>query len=100
MVSIVIECALIVWLVCAGRGIRGLAEAYLVRTVINDGLTIWWVFRRLKWLQLSPRLVSRESLKYVVHFGGLVQFQSMLSTFLNSVERVAALGSSVFQPPG
>jgi O-antigen/teichoic acid export membrane protein len=91
MVSIVIECALIVWLVCAGRGIRGLAEAYLVRTVINDGLTIWWVFRRLKWLRLSPRLVSRESLKYVVHFGGLVQFQSMLSTFLNSVERVAAI---------
>jgi O-antigen/teichoic acid export membrane protein len=29
--------------------------------------------------------------KYVVHFGGLVQFQSMLSTFLNSVERVAGI---------
>jgi O-antigen/teichoic acid export membrane protein len=90
-VSIVIECALIVWLVCAGRGIRGLAEAYLARTIINDGLTIWWAKRKLKWLHLSPRLVSRESLKYVVHFGGLVQFQSMLSTFLNSVERVAAI---------
>ncbi len=88
--SILAECALIVWLVCAGRGIRGLAEAYLVRIVINDGLTIWWAYRKLKWLRLSPRLVSRESLKYVVHFGGLVQFQSMLSTFLNSVERVAA----------
>lgn len=90
-VSIVIECALIVWLVCAGRGVRGLAEAYLARTVINDGLTIWWVYRKLKWLRLSPRLVSRESLKYVVHFGGLVQFQSMLSTFLNSIERVVAI---------
>jgi O-antigen/teichoic acid export membrane protein len=89
--SIVIECVLIVWLVCAGRGVRGLAEAYLARTVINDGLTIWWAKRKLKWLHLSPRLVSRESLKYVVHFGGLVQFQSMLSTFLNSVERVAAI---------
>ena len=65
----------------SGRGVRGLAEAYLARTVINDGLTIWWAFRKLKWLRLSPRLVSRESLKYVVHFGGLVQFQSMLSTF-------------------
>jgi O-antigen/teichoic acid export membrane protein len=90
-VSIVVECALIVWLVCAGRGVRGLAEAYLARTVINDGLTIWWAYRKLKWLRLSPRLVSRESLKYVVHFGGLVQFQSMLSTFLNSVERVVAI---------
>lgn len=91
-VSIVSEFALIVWLVLAGRGIRGLAEAYLARTVINDGLTIWWACRRLKWLHLSPRLVGRESLKYVVHFGGLVQFQSMLAIFLNSVERVAALG--------
>jgi len=90
--SIVAEFALIVWLVLSGRGIRGLAEAYLARTVINDGLTIWWARRQLKWLRLSPRLVSRESLQYVVHFGGLVQFQSMLSIFLASVERVAALG--------
>jgi O-antigen/teichoic acid export membrane protein len=90
-VGIVVECALIVWLVCAGRGVRGLAEAYLARTIINDSLTIWWAKRQLKWLRLSPRLVSREAVKYVVHFGGLVQFQSMLSTFLNSVERVAGI---------
>jgi O-antigen/teichoic acid export membrane protein len=90
-VGILAECALIVWLVCAGRGVRGLAEAYLARTVINDGLTMWWAYRKLKWLDLSPRLVRRESLKYVVHFGGLVQLQSMLSIFLNSVERVAAI---------
>ena len=91
-VSIVAEFALIVWLVLAGRGIRGLAEAYLARTAINDGLTIWWACRRLKWLHLSPRLAGRESLKYVIHFGGLVQLQSMLAIFLASVERVAALG--------
>jgi O-antigen/teichoic acid export membrane protein len=35
--------------------------------------------------------VRRESLRYVVHFGGVVQFQSILSIFLASVERVAAL---------
>ncbi len=91
-ISILAELAMIVWLVLAGRGIRGLAEAYLVRTVVNDGLSIWWARRQLKWLRLSPRLISRESLKYVVHFGGVVQFQSMLSIFLASVERVAALG--------
>lgn len=90
-VSIVAELVMIVWLVTIGRGVRGLAEAYLVRTIINDGLTIWWACRRCKWLRLSPRLVGRKSLKYVVHFGGVVQFQSMLATFLNSVERVAAL---------
>ncbi len=38
IISIAAECVLIVWLVMAGRGIRGLAEAYLARTVINDGL--------------------------------------------------------------
>jgi O-antigen/teichoic acid export membrane protein len=90
-ISIMVEFALIVWLVSIGRGIAGLAEAYLVRTVINDGLTIWWARRQLKWLHLSPRKVRRESLKYVLHFGGLVQFQSMLGMFLVSVERVAGL---------
>ena len=38
------------------------------------------------------RMVRRDSIRYVLHFGGLVQFQSMLSIFLASVERVAALG--------
>jgi len=90
-IAIVAEFALIIWLVTIGRGVRGLAEAYLARTIINDGLTYWWARRQLKWLHLSPRLIRRESLQYVIHFGGLVQFQSMLSTFINSIERVFAL---------
>ncbi len=92
MMGIVAELAVILWLVGAGRGIRGLAEAYLVRVLFNDGLSIWWAWRKLKWLHLSPRMVRRDSIRYVLHFGGLVQFQSMLSIFLASVERVAALG--------
>lgn len=91
ILGILVEFAMILWLVSAGRGIRGLAEAYLARTIVNDGLTIWWAWRKLEWLHLSPRLVRRESIKYVVHFGGMVQFQSILAIFLNSVERVAAL---------
>jgi O-antigen/teichoic acid export membrane protein len=90
-ISIVAEFVLIVWLVSAGRGIRGLAEAYLARTVINDGLTWWWAHRTIKWLHLSPRRVHRESLKYVVHFGGLVQLQSMLGILQVSVDRLAGL---------
>jgi O-antigen/teichoic acid export membrane protein len=89
--SFIVEFVLIFVLVGMGRGIRGLAEAYLIRTVINDGLTLWWAYRKLPWLRLSWRLARRESVRYVVHFGGLVQFQSLLSTFLNSIERVAAL---------
>jgi O-antigen/teichoic acid export membrane protein len=90
-ISILAEFVLIVWLVSAGRGIRGLAEAYLARTVINDGLTWWWAHRTIKWLRLSPRRVQRASLRYVVHFGGLVQLQSMLGIFQVSVDRLAAL---------
>lgn len=91
IMGIASEFAAILWLVGAGRGIRGLAEAYLIRILFTDGLTIWWTWKKLKWLRISPRLVRRESIRYVLHFGGLVQFQSMLSIFLASVERVVGL---------
>jgi len=92
-ISILAEFLLIVVLVGAGRGIRGLAEAYLARIIINDGLTWWWAHRTIKWLRLSPRLVHRDSLKYVIHFGGLVQLQSMLAIFQASVDRLVALST-------
>ncbi len=85
------EFVLIVVLVGGGRGIRGLAEAYLARTVIEDGLKMWWVWKKLPWLRLSPRLARREALRPVLHFGGLVQFQSLLTTVINSIERMLAL---------
>ncbi len=85
------EFVLIVVLVGSGRGIRGLAEAYLARTVIEDGLKMWWAWKKLPWLRLSPRLARREALKTVIHFGGLVQFQSLLTTVINSIERMLAL---------
>ncbi len=85
------EFVLIVVLVGGGRGIRGLAEAYLARTVIEDGLKMWWAWRKLPWLHLSPRLARRAALKTVIHFGGLVQFQSLLTTMINSIERMLAL---------
>ena len=91
IMGILAEFGAILWLVGAGRGIRGLAEAYLIRVLFTDGLTIWWTWKKLKWLRISPRLVRRESVRYVVHFGGLVQLQSILEIFLNSVERVVGL---------
>jgi O-antigen/teichoic acid export membrane protein len=91
ILGVLAEFAAILWLVGAGRGIRGLAEAYLIRTIVADGLTIWWTLKKLKWLRISPRLVRRDAIRYVLHFGGVVQFQSMLSIFLASVERVVAL---------
>ncbi|MGD0345765.1 MAG: hypothetical protein ABSA85_03360 [Terracidiphilus sp.] len=91
ILGILLEFAAILWLVGAGRGIRGLAEAYLIRTIATDALIIWWAWKKLKWLHISPRLIRRDSIRYVLHFGGLVQFQSMLTIFLNSVERFAGL---------
>jgi O-antigen/teichoic acid export membrane protein len=91
IMGILAEFAAILWLVGTGRGIRGLAEAYLIRVLFTDGLTIWWTWKKLKWLRVSLRLVRRESVRYVVHFGGLVQLQSILEIFLNSVERVVGL---------
>lgn len=90
--SIVVEFVLILWLVGAGRGIRGLAEAYLVRILFNDVLTILWAWRKLKWLRISPRRIRRESIGYVIHFGGIVQFQTILEIFLSSIERLFGLG--------
>ena len=92
MLGILVEFGFILALVGHGRGIRGLAEAYLARTLVVDGLTIWWAWRKLDWLRLSPRLVRRDAIQYVVRFGGLVQFQSFLDIFLSYSERVAALG--------
>jgi O-antigen/teichoic acid export membrane protein len=89
--SIVVEFGLILWFVGSGRGIRGLAEAYLVRIVLNDGLTIWWSWRKLKWMRISPRLVRREAIGYVIHFGGIVQIQTILDIVLSSVERLLGL---------
>ncbi len=91
MLGLIVEFGLILLLVSHGRGIRGLAEAYLARTIVDDGLTIWWAWRKLDWLRLSPRLVGRESIRHVIHFGGMVQFQSILDIVLTYIERVSAL---------
>jgi O-antigen/teichoic acid export membrane protein len=89
--SILVEFGLILWFVGSGRGIRGLAEAYLVRILINDGLTIWWSWRKLKWMRISPRLVRREAIGHVIHFGGVVQVQTILDIVLASVEKLLGL---------
>ncbi|HCT60737.1 MULTISPECIES: hypothetical protein [Acidobacterium] len=86
-----VEFAAVFTLVGLGFGLRGLAEAYLLRVLVNDGLSMWWAWRRLPWLRLSPRRIRREVVGYVLHFGGMVQLQSMLSILLASIEKVIAL---------
>lgn len=87
VVAYLVETVLILTLVHLGRGIRGLAEAFVVRILIESGLAAWFAFRRLPWLQLSPRLCSRDALRKLVSFGGTVQLLGLLAIFLGSIER-------------
>ncbi len=84
------ETALIFWLVGIGRGIRGLAEAFLIRTAIEIGLAMIMAFRLLPWLRVSPGRCTREAAHTIFTFGGVVQIQSLLAIGLNSVERAMA----------
>jgi O-antigen/teichoic acid export membrane protein len=86
-----IETPLMFFLVAAGRGVRGLAEAYVARTVLEIGISIPTAFKVLPWLRISPRLFSRQAIHTLVSFGGVVQIQSLLAIFLDSVERALAV---------
>ncbi len=84
------ETALIFWLVGHGRGIRGLAEAFLIRTGIEVGLACLLAFKLLPWLRVTPGRFSREALHTLLSFGGITQLQSLMAIGLNSVERAMA----------
>src|SRR5579883_1026120 len=86
-----LECVLILVLVGMGRGIRGLAEAFLIRTAVEVGICAWLAFRNIPWLKVSPRLFSREAVHAVLSFGGVVQLTSLLAVALNSIERAVAI---------
>ncbi len=90
MVCYIVETILIFILVGLGRGIRGLSEAFLVRTVIDVVLCLIMAVRLLPWMHISPRLITREAFKTLFAFGGVVQIQGLLSVALNSIERAIA----------
>jgi O-antigen/teichoic acid export membrane protein len=85
IIGYLLETGLIFLLLSLGRGIRGLAEAFLIRTAVEIGLQTIITFRTLPWLRVSPSLCTREALKILLSFGGIVQLQSLLAIFLNSV---------------
>ena len=86
-----LECVLILALVGIGRGIRGLAEAFLIRTAVEVAICAWLAFRHIPWLRVSPRLFRREAVHSVLSFGGVVQLTSLLAVALNSIERAVAI---------
>lgn len=90
MVCYIVETILIFVLVGMGRGIRGLSEAFLVRTIIDVVLCLIMAVRLLPWLRISPRLVTREAFKTLFTFGAIVQIQGLISISLDSIERAVA----------
>lgn len=90
MICYTVETILIFVLVGVGRGIRGLSEAFLVRTVIDIVLCLIMAVRLLPWLRISPKLITREAFRTLFAFGAVVQIQSLLSVALNSIERAIA----------
>jgi O-antigen/teichoic acid export membrane protein len=95
-----LECVLIFTLVGMGHGIRGLAEAFLIRTALEIALSAWLAFRELPWLKISPSLYSREAVSVLWSYGGVVQLTSLMAVALNSIERAIAVPLAGLQAAG
>lgn len=91
VISYIVETVLIFYLVTTGHGINGLAEAFAVRILTSIVLYGLLARRVLPWLHISLRLYSIDALKQLVNFGGIVQFVALVSTILNTAERVVAI---------
>jgi len=84
------EMVLIFYLVGAGHGLLGLAEAFLVREALSITLSAFVAFRMLPWLRISPWRVSLDSFRKLTGYGAVVQLSALLSIALNTIERVIA----------
>ncbi len=91
VISYLVETVLIIILIELGRGIRGLAEAYLARQLVYLVLCIVYDYRKFPWLHISSRLFSKKALRNVLHFGGVVQIQSLLATVLDAPESILGM---------
>jgi len=83
-----VEIILIFTLIGMGRGIRGMAEAYLAGTLLWLTASIIWCYRNLKWLRISPMRFSLKELKSVFGFGIIVQLQCFFDIFLSNIDKV------------
>jgi O-antigen/teichoic acid export membrane protein len=90
IVSFLVETALIFALVGNGWGLLGLGISFSIRTAIELGAHYRLATERIPWLRIRWVRPDRESLRVLLHFGGVVQINAMLSIFLNAVERVIA----------
>jgi O-antigen/teichoic acid export membrane protein len=91
LVTYAIETSLIFLLVGTGHGVLGLAEAFVARSTLSVAVAAWICFHSFEWLRISPRMISRRSMRLLLGFGGVVQVQSTLSIVLSTIERALAV---------
>ncbi len=89
--SFVAESVVIFVLVGRGWGLKGMGIAFVVRSVIDLGMSAFIARRRIPWLRISPRMVDRAAVRRLFTFGSAVQVNSLLAIFLNTIERVIAM---------
>lgn len=90
IVTFLVETALIFALIGSGFGLRALGWAFVVRTLLDIAAHYVLASRRIPWLRVRLVYPDAESLRLLLGFGGIVQLNSLLSIFLNSIERVIA----------
>jgi O-antigen/teichoic acid export membrane protein len=90
MISVVLETILIFALLGSGMGLRGLGIAFAARMLFEVGASAYLCRRKVAWMRLKFMVPDKASLRLLAGYGGIVQMNSMMAIFLNSVERVIA----------
>ncbi|MGY6631124.1 MAG: lipopolysaccharide biosynthesis protein [Wenzhouxiangella sp.] len=88
--AFLLESLLVIAFMLGGVGVLGLLYAFALRYALSISLSLWFCFRALPGLALSPRLVNRQHLQLYLRFGGVVQLSGLLGMVLRSIEKLIA----------
>lgn len=90
VVTYCIEAALIVGLLFAGCGVYSLFIAFVVRYLLAVAWYVVLCYRAIPTLEIGVRHFDPALLKLFYGYGGIIQLSGLLSTILNSIEKVIA----------
>lgn len=81
------EIVLIFFFLMMGYGIHGVVIAYIIKTIFEMGLHLFFAFRHIPTLSLRPML-NRGAFNALFVFGGKVQGLGILGLFLTTFDRL------------
>lgn len=84
------ETLLVIAFMLGGIGVLGLLYAFALRYALSISLSVWFCFKQLPGLRLSPTRFKRDYLRLYLRFGGILQISGLLGMFLRSVEKLIA----------